>query len=91
MKSLHMGIENIVAADGTGIAITGMVIVFVALACIATVIALLPKFLPLLDNAFPEKQHHAAPSTSIPDDHEKVLAAIACALFHKETENLPAK
>jgi len=91
MKSLHMGLENIIAADGTGIALTGMLIVFAALACIATVIALIPRLLPLLDKAFPEKHHHAAPSTSMPDDHEKVLAAIACALFHKETENLPAK
>lgn len=91
MNTLNMGFENIVAADGTGIAITGMLIVFTALAIIAIVITLIPKLLPLLEKAFPEEHHHNAPSVSLPEDHEKVLAAIACTLFHKEAGTLPTK
>lgn len=91
MNKLNMGFENIIAADGTGIAVTGMLIVFTALAVIAIVIALIPRLLPLLDKAFPEKHHHSAPSASVPDDHEKLLAAIAYALFHKEKGTLRTK
>jgi oxaloacetate decarboxylase gamma subunit len=91
MNRINMGFENIVAADGVGIAVTGMLIVFAALAIISTVIALIPKVLPLLEKAFPEEHRHHAPSTSLPEDHEKVLAAIAHALFHKEAGTLPTK
>jgi Na+-transporting methylmalonyl-CoA/oxaloacetate decarboxylase gamma subunit len=92
MNSLNTGLENIVAADGIGIAMTGMLIVFAALAFISIVIALIPRILPLLEKAFPEEHRHNAPSsTSLPEDHEKVLAAIAHALFHKEAGTLPIK
>jgi Na+-transporting methylmalonyl-CoA/oxaloacetate decarboxylase gamma subunit len=92
MNNITMGFENIVAADGVGIAVTGMLIVFAALALIAIVIALIPKLLPLLEKAFPEEHRHHAPSVaSLPEDHEKVLAAIAHALFHREAGTLPTK
>lgn len=91
MNSINMGLDNIIAADGLGIAVTGMLIVFAALALIATVIALIPRFLPLLDRVIPEEHHHGTPSSSQPKDHEKVLAAIAHALFHKETGSLPSQ
>jgi len=91
MNELNMGFENIFAADGVSIAVTGMLIVFAALALIAIVIALIPKLLPLLEKVFPEEHHHSATSTSLPDDHEKVLAAIAHALFHRDAGTLPTK
>lgn len=38
-----MGVENIVAGDGIGIAVTGMVVVFLGLALISGYITLLPR------------------------------------------------
>lgn len=86
-----MGLENIFISNGTTIAIMGMLIVFAALAIIALFIALLPKILPLIATLFPEEQHHTAPTPSGPSDHEKVLAAIGYALFHKNAGSLPGK
>lgn len=91
MNRLNMGFENVIAADGTGIAVTGMLIVFAALTVISIVIALIPRLLPLLERVFPEEHHHNAPAPSLPEDHEKVLAAIAHALFRKNTGTLPTK
>jgi Na+-transporting methylmalonyl-CoA/oxaloacetate decarboxylase gamma subunit len=91
MNSINMGFDNIIAADGIGIAITGMLIVFAALAIIASVIALIPRLLPLLDKILPEQHHHSAPASKPVEDHEKVLVAIAHALFHKEVGTLPSK
>jgi len=91
MNSINIGFDNIITADGIGIAITGMLIVFAALAIIASVIALIPRLLPLLDKILPEKHHHSAPTNKPAEDHEKVLVAIAHALFHKEAGTLPSK
>lgn len=46
-----MGIDNIVAGDGIGIAITGMVVVFLGLLLTSAYIALLPRFFDGLDRA----------------------------------------
>ena len=91
MNNLTMGLENILAADGPTIAIMGMLIVFSALTFIALFISQLPKLLPLLEKILPEEHHHTAPPSTPGGDHEKVLAAIAFALFHKEAGSLPAK
>lgn len=92
MNNPTMGLENIIAGNGPTIAIMGMLIVFAALAFIALFIAQLPKVLPLLNKILPEAHHHTAPAASSHSgDHEKVLAAIAYALFHREVGSLPAK
>jgi sodium pump decarboxylase gamma subunit len=91
MNNLAMGLENIYAGNGPTIAIMGMFIVFSALTFIALFISQLPKVLPLLAKIFPEEQHHQEPAAKKSNDHEKVLAAIAYALFHKESGSLPAK
>ena len=91
MNNLPMGLENIIVADGPTIAIMGMLIVFSALTFIALFIAQLPKLLPLLEKILPEEHHHSESPSSQTGDHEKVLAAIAYALFHKEAGSLPAK
>ena len=91
MNQLNMGLENIVAGNGPTIAIMGMLIVFAALTIIATFIAQLPRVLPLLSKIFPEKHQHAEPAPGKSGDHDKVLAAIAYALFHKDVGSLPAK
>lgn len=46
-----MGIDNIVAGDGIGIALTGMVVVFLGLLLTSAYIALLPRFFDGLDRA----------------------------------------
>ena len=90
MNNLTMGLENIVTSNGATIAIMGMLIVFLSLAVIASAIALLPRILPLLEKILPTEHHAAETATSVPADHEKVLAAIGYALFHKEVGSLPA-
>lgn len=91
MENLNFGIENIVASDGIIIALMGMIIVFAALAIISLFISFLPKILPLTEKFFPETHRHNVPEPSVSQDHEKVLAAIAYALFRKELGSLPGK
>lgn len=91
MNNLTMSLENIFISNAVTISIVGIIIVFSALTIIALFIALLPKLLPLLGTLLPEEHHTHEPSSSQTSDHEKVLAAIAYALFRKETGSLPGK
>lgn len=91
MNTIAMGFENIANAHGITLSIVGMLIVFLALAIIATFITMVSKFLPLLEKVFPEVHPHPSPSSSHSADHEEVMAAIAYALFLKETGSLPNK
>lgn len=93
MTDLTMGFENIITTNGIAISIVGIVIVFAALSVIALFIAMLPKLMSLTVKLFPEVEHpHAAtPSVDNSSDHDAVLAAIAYALFRKQTQTLPAK
>ena len=43
------------------------------------------------EKLLPEKPHHSAPTSDQGGDHEKLLVAIAHALFHRETGTLPGK
>ncbi|TWT77203.1 Oxaloacetate decarboxylase, gamma chain [Posidoniimonas polymericola] len=58
------GWQGIVEGRGLAISVTGMLIVFVALATISTFIAMLPKLLALIEPIFPESagHHHASPA-----------------------------
>ena len=74
-------------ANGIGIAITGMSIVFVALIVISLFIAALPRVLNLLDPYLPKASHIHAPSspkqTAAPsplENDESTVAAIGFAL-----------
>ncbi|MEJ2200919.1 MAG: OadG family protein [Desulfuromonadaceae bacterium] len=95
MFSFAAGIERIVAADGFSLTVTGMLIVFLALSIIALFISLLPKVLPLLSKIFPEIKHHhtsqsaASPRALHPVRDDALLAAIAYALYRRETTSLP--
>jgi len=92
MNELTMGFENIINSNGISIAVVGILIVFLALAIISFVIAQIPRVLPLLEKLFPEEHHHTSSPVQVEDhEHEKVLAAIAYALFHKQAGTLPAK
>ena len=91
MNNLTMGFENVINGNGVTIAVVEILIVFLALTIISLSIALLPKALPLLERLFPEEHHHNSPAPSQAADHDKVLAAIAYALFRKQAGSLPAK
>lgn len=75
---------NVADGNGIAIAITGMMIVFVALSLIAGAIAALPHILAVLDPYLPGVEHHSQalpPAESLPADEEKVVAAIGMVLF----------
>jgi len=61
MEQLQFGLQSISDGQGVGIAMTGMSIVFVALALISVFIALLPRILRVLARYVPESSAHASP------------------------------
>gem|GEM_PF-831685 len=87
------GFQAISDSNGVSIAITGMLIVFVALAIISLFIRLLPVMLAWLEPILPELESHGhAPSVAqqLPADNEKIVAAIGYVL-HLEMEKAARK
>lgn len=85
-----MGLQNIIDANGIGLAITGMAIVFTVLVLVSLYIAWLPRILPLVNAILPVGEHHhgapipsagARPQASA-DAEAEVVAAIALAMHH---------
>ena len=75
---------NVSEGNGISIAITGMLIVFLALTLITWSIAALPRILAVLDPYLPAIEHHhpaPPPAESLPADEERVVAAIGLVLF----------
>lgn len=80
--------QHIVDANGIGLAITGMSIVFVALVLISLFLGAMPKVIAVLDGVFPPLEHHhgAAPAASGPRQpaaatiEDEAVAAIAVAM-----------
>ena len=75
---------NISEGNGIPIAITGMLIVFIALTLITVAIAALPHFLTAIDPYLPEMEHHhqdLTPAETLPIDEEKVVAAVGMVLY----------
>ena len=66
--------------NGYGIAITGMVIVFVALTMVSGFVALLPKILAVVEVVLPPSEAHHPPTPSSLDVDEGTVVAIAVAL-----------
>jgi oxaloacetate decarboxylase gamma subunit len=62
------GWENVTRADGLALALTGMLVVFTALALVSGFIALLPRALARLEARFPR---------SLPAEHARVTVAPA--------------
>lgn len=80
---LAFRLANISEGNGIPIAITGMVIVFVALALISLAISVLPRVLAVLDPYLPsvaDPHQSAKPAKSLPGDEERVVAAIGMVL-----------
>ena len=82
------GWQAIVDGKGISLALTGMLIVFVALMLVSGFIASVPKILEVLDPILPSASgHHAQPTPAeqVPLDQEKVIAAIGMVL-HTEMQ-----
>jgi len=92
MKTIPMllaqagGLQAIHDANGFGIAITGMLIVFVALIVISLFIRILPEVLNVLDPFLPEMTKHQdmpVNGTAQPGEDQRMVAAIGYVL-HEE-------
>jgi Na+-transporting methylmalonyl-CoA/oxaloacetate decarboxylase gamma subunit len=83
---IDSGIQNIVEGQGVDIAITGMLIVFLALGLITLFIAFLPNLLNVLAKIFPHKAA-ADVSGKFAAEEDNVLAAIGFALHKKITKD----
>lgn len=83
MNTLQVSLQHIVDGQGVGIAITGMSIVFAALALISLCIFVLPKLLERVARIYPETAGHVNRPTPRPPkpagDDGEVVAAIAYA------------
>jgi len=79
------GLQAIRDANGFGIAITGMLIVFTALSIISLFIRFLPILLEYLDPYLPQVTTHHAPSVAerMPSEDQRIVAAIGYVL-HEE-------
>ena len=79
---LASALQKIHDADGFAIAVTGILIVFVALVLISGFLTALPRLLELLNRYFPEPVSHSpSPATTQADAAtDEVVAAIAVAL-----------
>lgn len=80
---MNSGVQNIVSGQGIMLTISGMLIVFAALAITSFFIYLLPIFLRIFASILPaeETSHHTPAFYSAPED--EALAAIGFAL-HSE-------
>ena len=81
------GLQGISDGAGLAITITGMLIVFIALAGITLFISALPKVLEWVEPWFPENQHHHAPAPpqSVASSDDEVVAAIGFVLHHQSS------
>lgn len=91
LGDINLGIRNILDGQGIDIAITGMLVVFAALALISTFIAILPSILWIVNTIYPpeEESHAQSGGTDIPED--EILAAIWFALHTGIENNIPDK
>ena len=81
---MDIAISNIAQGSGWSVALTGMLIVFTALALMSGFIAVLPRALGLLDRWFPSEPTREATVTIAPRPPAEItpeaLAAIAMAV-----------
>ncbi len=85
-ENLGAQIERVLDVGG-GVALTGMLIVFVALTALSGFITLLPKIVAVLDKVAPPKPEHQSlvQSPSSGEAEPEVLAAIGFALHQELT------
>ena len=78
--SVQYNFQNVIDNQGISIAITGMLIVFVALCLISLFISILPRIVSALNNRFPEPAEAATVSSST---DPAIVAAIGLALHRR--------
>ncbi len=88
-----MGIQNVVAGNGLGISLTGMIIVFCGLILISVFIGLLPKILELGVDGQKEKNKTTkqeastvTPRIEADDEDELDIVSIIGLVLHMEQE-----
>ena len=81
--SESFSLQNVIDGNATTIAMLGMVIVFFALSFITGAISALPHVLNWLDPWLPKAHRHVAAVTDLPQDQERLVAAIGFVL-HSE-------
>jgi len=77
--------QNVIDGNGIGLAVTGMLIVSIALALVSGFIAVLPKILQTINMVFPEPvtAHPTRPKPAgAASDDRAIAAAVAFALHH---------
>ena len=86
-QQLEFNLQNVIDGNGISIAVTGMLIVFVALVTISLFLSALPRLLAVLERYYPQQEHHhgtpaATSTTSVVAQPvtEEMLVAIAVAL-----------
>jgi Na+-transporting methylmalonyl-CoA/oxaloacetate decarboxylase gamma subunit len=80
LGELTFRFQNILDHQGIGIAVTGMLIVFVSLALITLAIATMPKVLAALAGFLPQEHEHHGPTSAKPSTDEALAVAIGFAL-----------
>lgn len=86
-----MGFQNILDANGFGLAISGMTIVFFVLVLVSLFIASMPRLLPIVNSILPVvEHHHGAPMPSAVRSaavtaEDEMVAAIGVALHHHKS------
>jgi len=83
---MSFDLDAIVEADGIGIAMIGMLIVFSALVLISLFIAFLPKILRIVEPWLPsvDEAKSRSPEESFPIDRQRIIAAIGAALRERQ-------
>lgn len=91
MLNIHSGIQNVINGQGIKIAISGMLIVFAALAIISFFIYILPFILKGLVKILPPEGASHGFSASPEAIEDEVLAAIGFALHTEIGGDIPVK
>ncbi len=88
---IHMSFQQVLDGNGIAITVTGMLIVFFALALITLYLTFLPKALQLLDKWFPSKEEHhmVADQPQTQSSFSPELAAVIGYALHLELKKHP--
>lgn len=91
LRDINLGIQNILDGQGIDIAITGMLVVFAALALISALISLLPIILKVFATTYPTKEEPNDLSEVSASPNDEVLAAIGFVLHTEASKDITDK
>jgi hypothetical protein len=84
---IHIGIKNIVEGQGVSIALTGMLIVFIALGLITFSISIFPKTMGIIEKVFPHKIKTRGIKPDSSEVSDETLVAIGSVLYKSLAKN----